>query len=314
MISGNIKGKLQSFFKKRWGMYDYRRGWLKGDCPSCGEHKWGVNITLNRTNCFKCGYNGDPTDSVMDIENLTTRSEAVSYLRAYEGSEDFYEEQYEPYELRSDIVLPPGYKNIKRGTSLLAKSARALVKKRGFDINKVSRKGWGYCTEGKYFGYLIMPFHAEGKLLYFNARRILGSGPKFNNPEIEDFGIGKSMLIYNVDALELYDRIFIFEGLMNAETIGDHAIAMGGKKLSNYQINKLIKSKVEKFIICLDEDAYMEGIELALELVQFKKVKIIKFPPGKDANDIGKRATLKLVSSNNYLSYKEILKKKFEYV
>ena len=38
-------------------MFVYRRGWLKGDCPECGkDKKYGVNIALNRTNCFSCGY------------------------------------------------------------------------------------------------------------------------------------------------------------------------------------------------------------------------------------------------------------------
>lgn len=314
MILTKLKGKLNAYFKKRWGMYDYRKGWLKGDCPGCGEHKWGVNISLNRTNCFKCGYHLDPISVVEDIENLTSRSEAIKYLKELDGSEDFYEVKYEAYELKENIKLPEGYKNITRGNSILAKTVRNFVRKRGFDVKKVSRKGWGYCNSGKYFGYLIMPFYNNGRLVYFNARRVIGSGPKFNNPDIDEFGLGKSMLIYNIDALTMYDRVFIFEGLMNAETIGDNAIAMGGKKLSAYQINILIKSPVNKFIICLDSDAYLDGIELALQLCEYKKVKLIRFPDGKDANDLGKLTTLKLVSSKHYLSYKEILKEKLNYV
>lgn len=313
MILAKLKGKLYNYFSKKYGMYDYRRGWLKGDCPDCGEHKWGVNISLNRTNCFKCGYHPSPIEAIVDIENLVSISEAKALLSNIDGSESFYEVKYEAYELKTDVVLPEGYKNIKRGSSHLAKAARSMVRKRGFDINKVSRKGWGYCNTGKYFGYLIMPFYQNGKLIYFNARRILGDGPKFNNPDIEDFGIGKSMLIYNIDALGMYKKVFIFEGLMNAETLGDNGIATGGKKISNWQLDKFIKSPVEKFVICLDEDAFDEGIKLALELSQYKKVKLIRFPEGKDANDIGKKATLKLISSNHYLSYQDIIKLKMNY-
>ena len=37
----------------------------------------------------------------------------------------------------------------------------------------------------------------------------MGAGPKYNNPEVDVTGLGKSFIIYNADALEIY-RTVIF--------------------------------------------------------------------------------------------------------
>lgn len=74
------------------------------------------------------------------------------------------------------MILPDGFKSILFGKSSLAKAARNYVKKRGFNLQKVAMAGWGYGTKGKYFGYLIIPFHQHGELVYFNARLFIGNG------------------------------------------------------------------------------------------------------------------------------------------
>lgn len=311
ILTKNIKRKLYEYLRKKLGMYDYRKGWLKGDCPYCGEHKFGVNLAINRTNCFKCGNHPQPLDVVMEIEGLFTRNETIIALNAFDGM-DFYEEAVEIHQQKTDVVLPDGYKNIKRGKSVLGKTVRKYVKRRGFDIDELAKAGWGYVDKpGKYFGYLIMPFYKQGRIVYFNARLFIGSGPKFNNPLIEDFGLGKSMLIYNIDALTLYNRIFVVESVMNARTLGDSAIGMGGKKLSNYQLNIIIKSPCKKVVIGLDDDAIEDAIIFALKLVPFKKVKIMQFPEGKDINDLGKDKSMAIVHKAKYLSYNELLQLKF---
>lgn len=311
-LNPELRNKLFRYFQKKLGSYDYRRGWLKSDCPSCGEHKFGINLSLNKSNCFKCNYKIRPMDLVMEIEGIQTYFELIKFLSDIEGIQ-YKEPVIEPYSLRTDAVLPDGYRNIRIGESRLARTARAYLKGRGFNIAELSKAGWGYCTKDKYLGYIIMPFYLNNTLVYFNARRFIGSGPKFNNPDIDDFGIGKSMIIYNVDALYRYDRVFMFEGLMNAATIGDSAIATGGKKVSNYQLNIIIKSPVKRVVIGLDDDAIEDAISLGLQLIDYKQIKIMLFPVGKDVNDLGKRKSLKLVWRSNWLDYKGLMNLKHEH-
>lgn len=308
----SFKSKLKGYFIQRLSAFDYRNGWLKATCPECGrELKYGINLSLNRTNCFRCGYNKRPLEVLMDIENIETYSEAIKFLN---NNKDFegYEYHEEKIELREHkpVYLPDGFKLLNQGNSQLARSARSYIKSRGFDPEALSRKGWGYATTGKYLGYIIIPFLSNGTLTYFNARRYCGSGPRYNNPEISATGLGKSFIWYNHDSLYMYKTIFICEGAINATVIGDKAVASGGKFVSRYQINELIKSPVERIIICLDSDAMDRAISLAFQLIDYKKVKVIIFPEGKDAADLGHKKTMRLVYNSRYLTKKDLQKMK----
>lgn len=312
-LTKEIKEKLNGYFQKKLGLYDYNKGWLKGDCPSCGEHKFGIHISTDRSNCFKCGYNDKPINIVMKIEKIDSYRELHLILNDLTGIK-FYEEAIENDDgPKKELILPEGYKNIRFGESRLAKAARRYLKKRGFNITELSLAGFGYGTKDKYFGYIIMPYYQDNKLLYFTTRLFIGSGPKFNNPPAEEYGIGKNSIIYNRDALYIYDRIFLVESITNARTIGDNAIGIGGKVLSSIQFNDIIKSPCSKVIIGLDRDAIQYAIDLAFSLIDYKKVKIMIMPHEKDINDLGKTKSLLISYRASYLSYKklQILKETF---
>ena len=119
--------------------------------------------------------------------------------------------------------------------------------------------------------------------------------------------MGKQFIIFNHDALEMYRSVFICEGALNALTIGDRAIATMGKAISQYQVNELLKSQCQRYIILLDPDARSYAVNLALKLVAYKKVKVVFLPEGFDVNDLGKKQTLKLVYATRYQSYQELI-------
>jgi DNA primase len=307
----NYNSKLNAYFHKQLGMFDYKHGWLKGTCPECGKvNKFGVNLSKGSSNCFVCGYNKRPFDILMDVEGIDTYSKALSFLESgkFEGYQ-FKEEKVELRE-RKDFYLPDNFKLLNQGSSQLAQAARSYIKGRGFDIAVMSRKGWGYCGEGTHFGYAILPFYSRGRLIYYHARNFLSTGPKYNNPNIDITGVGKAVIWYNPDALELYDMVYITEGVFNAETMGDNAIASGGKFVSRYQLNQLIKSTVKRFVILLDPDAIDKAIELALALVDFKKVKVVVLPENSDTNSLGKNKTMQYIYNTRYQDRRALLKLK----
>ena len=123
-------------------------------------------------------------------------------------------------------------------------------------------------------------------------------------------GLGKSFIIYNRDALDIYSSCFICEGAINAATMGERGIAMSGKAVSRYQINLLIKSPCKRFILLLDPDAKEYALDLAFKLQPFKKVKVIFLPEGKDVNDLKKKEVLKLIYRVHYQSYSDLMKLK----
>lgn len=312
-ISNHLKSRMHKYFEIKLQAFDYRHSWMKSRCPFCGkEMKFGINLGLNRTNCFRCGEHPSAVDLVMYLEGLEKYTDVVRFLENEQFSGYVFKEEAFELKGRKELYLPEGFKLLNQGTSMLAKSARAYVKRRGFDIDTVSKMGWGYGTKGKYFGYLIIPFHEKGQLTYFNARLFIGNGPRYNNPDTSESGLGKSFIIYNKDALEMYKTVFICEGAINAQTMGERGIASGGKAISRYQINEIIKSPVERIIILFDPDAKQNAIDLALKLVQYKKVKVVFLPEGKDVNDLGRKATLRRVYQVHYQNYQELLQLKMQ--
>ena len=304
---------MHKYFEIKLQAFDYRHSWMKSRCPFCGkEMKFGINLGLNRTNCFRCGEHPSAVDLVMHLEGLEKYTDVVRFLENEQFSGYVFKEEVFELKGRKELYLPEGFKLLNQGTSMLAKSARAYVKRRGFDIDTVSKMGWGYGTKGKYFGYLIIPFHEKGQLTYFNARLFIGNGPRYNNPDTSESGLGKSFIIYNKDALEMYKTVFICEGAINAQTMGERGIASGGKAISRYQINEIIKSPVERIIILFDPDAKQNAIDLALKLVQYKKVKVVFLPEGKDVNDLGRKETLRRIYQVHYQNYQELLQLKMQ--
>jgi DNA primase len=311
MLTKKLKDRLYAYFTNRMGMFDYTRGWLKGNCPSCGaENKFGVNLSQNRTHCFRCEYVDPPIDVVGMVENLDS-NETKRYLNGIEGIEykDPIVIEYE----RKPVNLPKGYCNLREGDHFLGTLARRYIRGRGFDVKKLSRKGFGYCSEGPLFGYLVLPYYLNGELVYYSTRRLLSIGPKFDNPKIEDFGIGKSSLIYNIDALNYYGTVYVVESVFNAETIGDNAIALAGKSISPWQISTIIRAPAVNFIILLDPDAYLYAIDLAMQLLDYKRVKVVGLPEGEDVNSYGREATLLKVRRTRYQNYADLMKLKNDY-
>lgn len=313
-ITQQFKTQLYNYFVKRLGAYEYRNGWLRVPvCPYCGrEQKMGVNLTTYRTNCFRCGEHPSPAQMVMDIETLDTYAELITFLKHGDFSElSFTETKVELAEPKP-VYLPDGFRLINQGDGHIAKIIRNYLKHRGFNIDELSKQGIGYCTKGDYFGYVILPFYSNGKLTYFNARLVIGNGPRYNNPPKSVTGLGKEFLIFNEDALGFYNQVYICEGVFNALTVGERAIATMGKAVSRVQVNKFIKSQVKRFILLLDPDAKKQAIDLALKLVNFKSVKVVYLPEGKDANDLGRKEVMKLVWNTRYQSYSDLIKLKNE--
>lgn len=305
-FNNDINQKIATYFMDRLDCRQASTGWLRaGTCPHCEEvGKYGVNVWLNRTNCFKCGYHQKPIDVIMAIEGFQGINEFNKFIDAFEGA-DLLDK---PVEFLHEKVgnLPESYKLIVFGDSLFGKLARKYLRGRGYNINKLALRGIGYCTQGSYKGRIITPFYENGFLVYFNARKFIEVGDKHKNPKTEEFGIGKSLIMYNVDCLHLYNRVFLVESATNALTLGDRSFAIGGKQISKYQLSKIIKSPCKEVVIILDRDAYWYSLKLALDLIPHKRIRVIKMPVGQDVNDIGKKKTMELIKKSKVLSYREV--------
>lgn len=307
----SIKGKLFKYFQSKLRFKKSTNGWWRSDCPECGgNYTFGIHIEDSKSHCFKCDYKSDLVHLLMMLEGFEQVNEARKFLDI--------QQEYDAYERISKIEkkkiipldLPESFTLLSQGSSMIAKAARYYIKKRKFKINKLSLQGVGYCTSGKYAGYIVFPYYRKGKLVYFQGRRFMGSGPKMQNPTEEEYGIGKSSLIYNEDALFIYNRVYAMESITNCLTIGDPTIGLSGKSVSPMQMTKIIQSPCESLIIILDDDALDHAYKFAMQVVNFKKVKVVVMPKEKDVNDLGKRETMQIVRATPYATYMDLMRAK----
>ena len=314
-FSRELQGKLVTYFIQKLGVVPHRTGWLRqGVCPNCGKvKKLGINLYLNRTNCFSCGYHPVPLLLVLKLENFDTYNEVYRYLEAFESAD--YLETHLPMLEQKEVILPESFKLLSFGTSALGNMARNYMRKRGYNINALTLRGVGYCTKGDYAYRIIIPFYEKGNLIYFNARQFMEVGSKHKNPPMDEFGIGKSLLLYNGDALHLYKTVYLVESATNALTLGPRAIGTGGKLVSAHQRSKILRSPCKRVVLLWDPDAYWEALHLALDLAKHKEVKVVKMPSkykGKDnpdVNDLGKKVTMGLIKKESYLTYSQVYKR-----
>lgn len=316
MYTKSIKGKLYYYFKQRLQTKPSTKGWERCDCMYCGgKFTYGINIKNFKSHCFKCGEWRSPLDLLMELEGFDTIIEVRKFLSI--------QQEYEAYDKLlgstkpqeyEEVELPKGFKLVGMDNSLLCRSATNYLKLRGFKVEDLIQRGVGYCDDGEYWGYVVFPFYSRGKLVFYQGRRFISSaGPKMRNVESERFGIGKTQVIYNEEALYIYNKVWVVESITNNLTIGDNAIATLGKSISSYQRSHIIGSPCKSIVIGLDEDAYLEALVFAMQIVPYKRVKVLQFPEGKDINDLGKKESRRIEKETNYSSYTELLQKKLEH-
>lgn len=306
---------LFNYFTEKWHLRKSTRGWIRGDCPYCsGRDCFAVNPNSFRSKCFKdCGVERNPLMAILKLEGFQTLNEVKIFLKGFDWGD------YKAVEVkrvkRRPIILPEHFSLLSIGNTQWGKFARQYIKnKRHLSPNKLALKGWGYCSDGSYKGRIIIPYYKQGHLIYFTSRQYIElSRNKFKNPAFEDFGIGKEMVIYNEDALYIYQKVYLVESIMNAETLGDKAIAIGGKAISPYQKDIILNSPITSIVMILDRDAYKETLKLALELIGEKRIKIIWLPEAydtdgkqKDVNAFGRAFIKGLENTSRYLSYNEV--------
>lgn len=303
-----INKKILAYFVNKLGARPYKNGWWKVFCPECGKEKLGFHLGQSKCNCFYCGNKQSPLKFIMHLEGFETKPEVFKFLDVFEGI-DYIEPKAEVLEYQK-VILPESFRLLTLGNSQVGDIARNYMKKRGFNITNLSMKGIGYCTKGSYQGFIIFPFYQAGKLVYFIGRQYVQLWEKFKNASIEEFGIGKSMLIYNIDSLIIYKKIYLVESITNCLTMGNNAIAILGKKISLYQLSIILRSPVEELVIGLDLDAMDDTIRMALKMVYHKKIKILKFQDNRDINDLGKAKIKEMEKQEQWLNYTDLIKLK----
>ena len=118
-----------------------------------------------------------------------------------------------------------------------------------------------------------LDFYESRVLIPIIQHRILvGWQARSLDPDVKRFkylfpeGMQKSRWLYNLDQALMYPDVLITEGVPNVWRIGDDSTALFGKVLHQPQMHlmKLIWGFDGLAVLCLDEDTYINDIDLAV--------------------------------------------------
>ena len=301
--------KIFAYFDDNHGPLEHpTNGWYTAECPFCHKNKLAVNPEKMSVKCWKKCYKGSVVYFVKKYLNCSyyDAHSIIDDMVPRIRMADYIDTVVNPF--IQDIELPKGYTKILDAKTPMGKRAKDYLKSRGFDMNYLDMIGVGYSADEEYFGYIIVPFKRDGDVVYFIARDFMDRGYAFRykNPPRDKFGIGKSDVIFNEEALYLYDKIYLMEGWTDAASIGNAGISIQGSFLSPLQCSIIQKSPTKEIVVISDLGAEMDAFNIMEKLYKVKKTKLIKLTPfkdhGKDVNEIGVRKVLSLEAKTDYIT------------
>jgi hypothetical protein len=165
--------------------------------------------------------------------------------------------------------------------------------------------------KGKYKNRIIIPiFDEDNNIIYFQARRIPGSGitPKYDNPVAP-----KELCILNKHKFDKEKYIIVHEGLIDAFMVGKQGTSCLGKEISEELLQELFKLTNKGVIVALDNDteAYKSLARFMRKNPMARKVKYFLYPKKfegyDDINSIVKGSSVELnvyeLITQNSVSY-----------
>jgi len=225
-------------------------------CPQCGKRKLSVNSSKNKFQCWRCGIGGG-FEFLCKFLGIRTEQLSPDYrqLRLKQLK------QIEKVPLTGAMELPEGTTILRRGKeSFFQKKAYAYLNGRGITDEMIEKWSLGYCMEGDYAGYIIIPVPNESnQIRSFQARRFYGVGMKSKNPP------GAEKCIFNLNYAKGHRTIVVEEGpfdamvthwLMTRNNIS--AVGLLGHTCSPLQAKIIANLKPDILYIALDPDISFE--------------------------------------------------------
>lgn len=264
---------------------------IRVDCPFCidrvgkddTKQKLFISIHKPVVHCFRCDYSTTWWKFVRDVLGPKTR-----YIDIY--SELYTEPPVSSFQTVSnkfytdkgvkpkviEFSLPEDFQGLwEEPVTALSNLARNYARKRGFGRSYWIKYHLGVAMS---VGWrLIIPIERD----YWQARTLFkGVEPKYRNPKVTS-----QECIFNVEAMEIYQEVVVCEGAFSAMSVGSNAIALIRKKIVDEQLVRLVKSKVQHFILTIEPDAFksMDYLANALRLAG-KDVTLWTYDEG-DPND-----------------------------
>jgi DNA primase len=267
------------------------KGQISFDCPVCAEEK-GLdggdgkgNLEINYgKHVYKCWACGETYGTHGPLGKLFDRYATKGQKKVYNliKPEELKQEDIKRPKLR----LPEGYTTFQDSNPRFIPHMEAYryLQSRGITDEMIDKFKIGYTVSGDFAYRIIVPsFNKEGVLNYFTARSWIPKKMKYKNPSVP-----KDEIIFNESLIDWDKDLYLCEGVFDSFFL-DNPIVMLGKKMSELMFSTIYNKANGNIIICLDEDAWTDALNLYHTLNGgrlYNKIKIIKPPKDMDVADL----------------------------
>ena len=285
--------------------YQLKNGEHAYFCNFCNHHKkkLQVNVETQKWHCWTCNAGGHK------ISQLLRKLGAPKTLikEALQLVDEYVSYEQDKTETIHNVSLPNEYKPLWIPTDdPIYKNAIYYLKTRRITTREIIRYSIGYCDRGPYSNRIIIPSYDEdGKLNYFIARDMFPNSKfKYKNPPMSKDTVAFELFInYNLP-------LIFCEGVFDAISIRKNAVPLLGKFPSKSLVMKLVKKKVKKIYIALDNDARKDAIKLTQFLMDSGIETYLLEMREKDPSELGFTDFWDLVDRTTQTRFSDIIKGK----
>jgi len=268
------------------------KGQISFDCPVCAEEKGlesgdgkgnlEINYIRHVYKCWACGETHGthgPLGKLFDGYATKQQKKVYNLIKP--------EELQLQDKKRVRLRLPEGFTTFKDSNPRFIPHIEAYkyLQSRGINDEMVEKYSIGYTVQGEFAYRVIIPsFDKDGILNYFVGRAWVNKKMKYKNPA----SVPKDEIIFNEKLIDWDKDIFLVEGAFDSFFLSN-PLVMLGKKMSKLIFETLYSRANANIIICVDGDAWDDGLKMYHELNGgrlYNKIKIVKLPKDKDVCDL----------------------------
>ena len=305
MVSGKNKLTVINILDTALGVGSSLKGNEQAHhCPFCNHHKkkLQVNLDTQRWHCWVCDSKGRSIQSLLRKLNVDIRD--LNRLKDIYGEDDYTLVEKDEYVAK--LQLPSEFKQLHfkpKGFQPEYNQALNYLKERGITQADIVKYNIGYCSEGLYFGRIIVPSYDEnGDLNYFIARSYYKEERmKYKNPPVN-----RDVIVFE-NQINWNEPITLVEGVFDSFSVKRNCIPLLGKFLLSKLKNKIIEKGVKEVTILLDSDAITDSTKHTDYFIKNGiNVKNI-IPTGKDAGDMGFKAVSELLKGATQTGWDDLV-------
>lgn len=268
------------------------KGQISFDCPVCAEEKGlddgdgkgnlEINYIRHVYKCWACGETHGthgPLGKLFDGYATKQQKKVYNLIKP----EEFKQEEKK----RNRLRLPEGFTTFKDSNPRFIPHIEAYkyLQSRGITDEMIERYKIGYTVTGEFAYRIIIPsYDKDGNLNYFVGRAWVSRKMKYKNPA----SVPKDEIIFNEHLIDWEKDIYLVEGAFDSFFL-DNPLVMLGKKMCKLIFETLYTKANGNIIICVDGDAWTDGLRMYHELNGgrlYNKVKIVRLPKDKDVCDL----------------------------